>query len=135
MEENKNYFTSRAFASVLLRIGLAIVFLYAAIGSFLNPDAWIGYFPVILQRMVPKGFLLGSFSIIEIVLSIWLLAGKKTFYAAIIAALMLAGIILANFGAMDIVFRDFGILFAALALAALSFEAVPFRSGAVISTQ
>ncbi len=107
--------------NLFLRIGLAFVLLYAAFASFLRPDLWEGYLPVILQRIIPANLLLEAFSVMEILLAAWLLSGKKTFYAASFAALVLFGIIVSNFGVMDIVFRDVDIFFSALTLAALSY--------------
>ena len=108
-------------ASIFLRIGLAIVFLYAAIASFIEPAVWIGYLPAFVASTSFAGLLLKIFSVVEILLSLWLLSGKKTFFAAAFSALMLAGIISSNLGSLDIIFRDFAIFFAALALAALSY--------------
>ena len=113
---------STSLVSFLLRVGLAIVFLYAAVASFIEPDAWIGYLPIFLRHIFPASILLGGFSIYEILLSLWLLSGKKTLYAASLSAITLIGIIFANIGALDIIFRDFAILFSALALAALSYR-------------
>ncbi len=122
MDERKKIVVPPSLAPLLLRVGLAVVFLYAAIASFVEPDAWIGYLPIVLRHIFPANILLGGFSIIQILLSLWLLLGKKTFYAAGVSVLMLLGIIVANFGAMDIIFRDFAILFSALALAAMSYQ-------------
>jgi hypothetical protein len=122
MDEGKKAAAPSFLVSLLLRSGLAVVFLYAAIASFIEPDAWIGYLPIVLRRIFPASLLLNGFSVLEILLSLWLLSGKKTVYAAGFSALMLLGIILANFGAMDIVFRDFAILFSAFALIALSYN-------------
>ncbi len=108
--------------SWLLRIGLAFVFLYAAISSFVNPDAWIGFFPAFLVSIVPAGFLLGGFSVYEIVLALWLLSGRWLMYAGYLAAATFAGIVLTNPGVLDLTFRDVGLFFAALALALLSRE-------------
>jgi hypothetical protein len=102
--------------SLLLRLGLAFAFIYAAISAFINPTAWIGFFPEFLRG---EGVLM-IFSVGEIVLGLWLLWGKKVFYAAILSALAMAGIVWFNFGAMDIVFRDVSILLMAIALAVLS---------------
>jgi uncharacterized membrane protein YphA (DoxX/SURF4 family) len=107
--------------SLLLRVGLAATFLYAAIASFVEPYAWIGYMPAFLQHLFPASLLLNGFSVAEIVLSLWLLSGKFLFYSSLVAALMLAGIILLNFGAMDIVFRDIAILFSAIALTLIGY--------------
>lgn len=122
MDGNKRLATPSFLAPLLLRIGLALTFSYAAIASFIEPDAWIGYLPIVLRRIFPAGILLNVFSVVEILLAFWLLSGKKTLYAAAFSALMLLGIIGANIGAMDVLFRDVAILFSALALAVLSWS-------------
>ena len=106
--------------SFFLRLGLAIVFLYAAIASFLDPLAWIGFFPAWMRDIFDAKMLLSVFSVYEIGLALWLLSGKRTFYAAMFAAATMAGIILTNLAILDIVFRDIAIFFSACALVALS---------------
>ena len=107
-------------ASLILRLGLAFVFLYPAIAAFIDPSSWVGFLPVWLRRILPEKTLLSLFSLYEIILAFWFLSGKKVFYAALIAVLTLFGIIVTNSGAIDIIFRDIAILTAALALAVLS---------------
>ena len=107
-------------ASFFLRIGLAFVFIYVAISAFLDPQAWIGYIPDFVGSNVTKGYFLFAHDIFELWLGLWLLSGKKTFWSAIVSALLLAGIILTNLGSMIIVFRDVGLFFAAVSLAVLS---------------
>jgi len=102
--------------SLLLRLGLAFSFIYAAVAAFVNPSAWIGFLPEFLRG----GGTLTAFSVGEIVLGIWLLSGWKTFHSAVLSAIAIAGIILFNFGALDIVFRDVAIFLMAIALAVLS---------------
>jgi uncharacterized membrane protein YphA (DoxX/SURF4 family) len=114
--------TKEKIASLLLRIGLAIVFLYAAVASFLEPGTWIAFLPSFLTNIIPAGPLLTIFSIYEIIVAVWLMSGRKIFYAAAIASLTIVGIISSNLSFLDIVFRDFAILFAALALAVLEKE-------------
>ncbi|MDO8516257.1 MAG: DoxX family membrane protein [bacterium] len=122
MDTNKKFTLPPFLVSLLLRIGLASVFLYAGIAAFIEPDSWIGYLPMFLRKMFPAELLLMGFSTVEILLSLWLLSGKKILYAAAFSSCMLLGIIVANFGAMDIIFRDFAILFSALALVVLSYN-------------
>ena len=105
--------------SQLLRVGLAIVFLYAAIFSFKNPNEWIGYVPSYLAKGLSAGTILKLISVVQIVVAFWLLSGKYLRYAAALAALMLAGILLTNWSQLYITFRDIGLLFAALALVVL----------------
>mgnify|MGYP001609632502 CR=1 FL=1 len=106
--------------SFFLRFGLAFVFIYVAISAFLDPQSWIGYIPNFIGSSVTKGYFLFVHDVVEFGLGIWLISGKKTFWAAIVSALLLAGIILTNIGSMIIVFRDVGLFFAAVALAVLS---------------
>lgn len=107
-------------AKLLLRIGIAFVFFYAALGSILNPDNWIGYFPAFLKQLLPQNILLISFSIYELFLGIWLLSHKKIFYASLLSAVTLTGIIIFNLPQIDITFRDIAIVFASISLALLS---------------
>lgn len=107
-------------ALILLRLGLAFGFFYAAIFSFLNPDDWIGFFPIFIRNILPAHYLLTTFSFYELVLGFWLLSGKLSVLSASLAAVSILGIVVFNFGALDIVFRDVGLFFAALALIFLS---------------
>jgi len=103
----------------LLRIGLATVFLYAAVSSLIDPSEWLGYLPPILIAYFDGEVLLKIFSVYELALAAWLLSGVATRYAALLCAATLAGITASNFSLFAISFRDIGLVFAALALAAL----------------
>ena len=105
--------------SFLLRTGLAIVFLYAAIASFIEPTSWIGYLPSWTENIMPRETALVFFSIYEIALTLWLFSGKKIYYAALLATLTMAGIVVFNFGELNIVFRDVAIMFSAITLTVL----------------
>ncbi|MEK6904275.1 MAG: hypothetical protein AABW87_01650 [Nanoarchaeota archaeon] len=109
-------------ASFFLRIGLAFVFIYVAISAFFYPETWIGFLPDFLGSSVTKGYFLLAHDAFGIGLGLWLLSGKKTFYAAVISSVALAVIVLTNLGSLLIVFRDIGLFFAAVALAILSKE-------------
>lgn len=104
--------------ALLLRIGLAIIFLYAAISSFVNPQDWVGYLPGMLTERVSSDILLKLFSVYELLLAAWLLSGIYVRYAALACAATLAGIVVTNFELFAITFRDIALIFAALALAA-----------------
>jgi uncharacterized membrane protein YphA (DoxX/SURF4 family) len=109
-------------AAIILRWGLAFVFFYAAVASLRHPETWIGYLPSFLANLPSANIILVGFSVIEIVLAIWLFWGKKLAWSSIIAALMLAGITIVNLQTLDITFRDIGLAMAALALFELSRE-------------
>jgi|SRR5664279_2273651 len=102
---------------VLLRVGLAVVFLYAAISSLKNPQDWIGYLPKFARDQVSGNTLLHVFSVYELALALWLLSGKYVKYAGLLAAFTLSGIVVSNFSLFAITFRDIALVFAALALA------------------
>ena len=114
-------------ASFILRVALAVPFLFAAIDTTLQPEAWIGFMPLFLQNLFPKALLLGGFSLYEAALSVWLLSGWKTkeaalFASATMAAITLLAITITNITALEIVFRDIGLLLAAVALGVLHHE-------------
>lgn len=118
--KNRNQFNDKIkTASFFLRSGVATVFLYAAIASFLQPDAWVGFFPFWLRDLISGNVLLISFSIYQLVLAGWLLSGKKIIFAAELSGLTLLSIIVANYGFLDVLFRDIAILFSAIGLIAL----------------
>jgi len=109
-------------ASFTLRVALAIPFLYAAVAATLQPEAWIGFMPQFLQNLFPSSLLLGAHSSLNVILGLWLLSGWKTKYAAALSALTLLTITLTNLGALDIIFRDIGLLLAAVSLALLHYK-------------
>lgn len=106
------------YTHIFLRLGLAFTFLYAAFAALIEPASWVGFYPEFLRNLLSETFLVYGFSAYEILIALWLLSGKKTLSAAALSAITLAGIVVFNFGALDIVFRDVGLFFAALALAA-----------------
>jgi len=105
--------------ALLLRAGLAVVFLYAAQASLLHPLEWAGYLPHVLARQADAVTLVKGMAVYEIVLAFWLLSGRYVRIAAALAALTMAGILVANIGQLIITFRDFGLLCTALALVAM----------------
>lgn len=110
--------------SLFLRIGIAFSFLYAAIQSFRDPQSWIGFFPVWVQDIAEQSIglenMLVLFSVVEIVVALWVLSGWRGFWSGLVSAAMVGGIVVTNLGAFDIVFRDVSIMFAALAYAFFS---------------
>ena len=75
-----------------------------------------------MRNIIDGNILLVFHHIFNIVLALWLLSGKKIFYAAILSSVAIFFITLFNLGAFDIVFRDIGLLFAAIALAVMHYE-------------
>ena len=113
---------TKKLAGFILRAGLALTFLYAAIASFLDPSSWVGFLPQFLRDIFPVVFLLTSFSLYELALALWLLSGKQVKYAAILSAVTLFFIMASNLSQLDILFRDVAIFFSAVALAVLELK-------------
>lgn len=105
--------------ALLLRLGLAFIFGFAAIDSLFNPNDWVGYLPKVATNFIQSDLLLKLLSVYELVLATWLLVGKQVRFAAMLSALTLAGIAVSNINLFIISFRDVGLVFAALALAFL----------------
>lgn len=115
-------------SEALLRIAVAFAFLYAPIDAFFEPTTWLGYFPSFVVNLfhvisIPLKWsdvlLLHGFGVLEIVLALWVLFGKRVRMPAIIMALLLFAIVGFNLDPSNfsVLFRDVSIAFAALALA------------------
>lgn len=107
-------------ASLFLRFGLGWTFIYAAISQYLNPQNWIGFYPDFLLPLAQQDWFVILRSSGEALFGLLIILGVYPFYLATAAMLALFGIVIFNLGQMDIVFRDIGLFFAALALAALN---------------
>jgi hypothetical protein len=90
--------------------------------SFIAPREWVSYFPAIIMDNLPSGTVLKIFSVFELLLAAWLLSGVYIRWAALVCAATLGGIVLANFDLFQITFRDIALIFAALALASLTWD-------------
>ena len=108
--------------SLLLRIGLAFVFFYAAVSALIFPENWIGFIPVFFRNIISGFVLLALFSIYQIILGIWFLSNKKIFYASVLSAITVFFTLVFNLAVLDVVFRDIAILFMAVALALISYK-------------
>jgi uncharacterized membrane protein YphA (DoxX/SURF4 family) len=105
--------------SLLLRIALAFSFIYAGISIFMTPDNWIGFLPDFVKNLGGYSALYGH-ATFDLILGLWLLSNKWTFWASIISALNLAAISIFNLAQLDIIFRDVSLLIVAVALAFLT---------------
>src|SRR3989344_5086023 len=108
--------------SFILRVALAVPLLFAAIDATLQPQAWVGFIPLFLRNIFPEALLLGAHALLDFTLAVWLLSGWKTKEAAIFSGLNLFTIIVVNITVLEIVFRDVGLLLAAVALGALQYK-------------
>ena len=102
--------------SLLLRLGLAGVFFYAAVAATLTPDNWIGYLPGFVASSAYGYTALHAFSAVQVVIALWLLSGKKPVWSGSVSALTMVAIVIQNITILDIVFRDVAIFFMAASL-------------------
>lgn len=112
--------SKKDFASLFLRIGLAVIFLWFGIDKFFNPSVWANFvpewmLPLIIINMTVFIYIQGA---IEAIIGALLIVGYKTRIAALAAAVTLF-VILISVGLNDIGLRDFGLLCAAITLSLL----------------
>jgi hypothetical protein len=122
IDANQDLRAELAAAARLLAFGLAFVFVYAAMSTFLNPSAFHSYLPTFLTGFEPgiTDLILRAFAICEAGLAAGLLTRRYRYGASLLSAATLAGIVVINGDAFDVLFRNVGITFAAVALARLS---------------
>ncbi|MFI5206038.1 MAG: hypothetical protein ACHQVK_03785 [Candidatus Paceibacterales bacterium] len=109
----------------VLRIGLAITFLWIGILIFKNPAAWSTYIQPWALKLIP-GSLVNAMletAVLDMLVGVFLLLNIFTWLAALLGALHLL-IVLITCGITDITVRDIGLLCATLALA---IEALPTK--------
>jgi len=109
------------YTSLLIRLGLSIVFLLFGIDKFIRPLFWSAFVPKFLSDIIP--FSLNNFiyliGIIETILGALILIGLFTRVASILSAMHLLLIIISlaiPIGYNDIIVRDLGLFFMALTL-------------------
>jgi hypothetical protein len=103
-------------SATMLRWGLAFVFFYAAVAALLDPGEWVAFLPPFLSDIAPLTLFLTAFSVYQLILASMLFWGKYLWWSSLLAVLTFAGIVIVNYQVMDLVFRDIGLAFAALAL-------------------
>ena len=117
---------------MLLRVGVAFAFIYPAVSGFITPTSWIGFFPPFTRDILGGNdalpFALHVFGVIEIILALWILAGRRIFIPSAVATILLFLIVALNISQLDILFRDIPIMLMSMALAISSW---PQQSTAV----
>ncbi len=107
---------SNEIGKIILRVSLALVFLYFGIMQIRDPGAWSGFVP---DRFHISGISANNIVIfngfMEIVLGTFLIVGLYVRFAALVMSLHLFGIAF-SIGFSPLGIRDFGLAFATLAL-------------------
>ena len=107
----------RGAPELLLRLGVAFAFLYPPVNAIIDPYAWVGYFPSFVRDMGPEMILLHVFGVVEVIIGLWILSGRKVFLPSAVATVMLLAIVVFNLGDFQVLFRDLCIAAMALSLA------------------
>ena len=95
----------------ILRIGLAITFLWIGVLIFRNPESWGGYLQPWAQKLLPfplEQAMMGT-AILDILIGFFLLIGVLTWLAALAGAIHLI-VVLTVSGINEITVRDIGLL-------------------------
>lgn len=103
----------------ILRVGLAITFLWIGVLIFKQPEAWGGYLQPWTAGLLPiplSQAMIGT-AVLDIIIGFFLLIDAFVWLAALIGAIHLI-IVLAVSGINDITVRDIAILAGAIALIA-----------------
>ena len=102
----------------ILRVGVAITFLWIGVLIFKSPETWEGYMQPWAVNLLPIPIreALLSTAVLDIAVGVFLLIDSFTWIAATIGALHIVSVIVVS-GITDITVRDLGLLAAAIALA------------------
>ena len=103
----------------ILRVGLAITFLWIGVLIFKQPEAWGGYLMPWAAGLLPvpiEQAMMGT-AVLDVIIGALLLYDFFVWFAALVGVIHLI-IVLAVSGITDITVRDIGILAAAIALMA-----------------
>lgn len=100
---------------LLLRVGLAFVFVFAGVAALSNPSNWIGYIPTWIQNTLPfpAEIFLKIHASADILIGVLLLFGVWIRWVALAGALFLLSIVI-FYGIDEVTFRDIGLIGALL---------------------
>jgi uncharacterized membrane protein YphA (DoxX/SURF4 family) len=106
----------RNYGKIILRIGLAIVFLYFSISQFQNPTKWVSLLPDFLQSFGNPIIFIYVNALFDALVGIFFISGRFLKVFSLLAFLHLLGITLFSLGFSPQGFRDLGLAFASLSL-------------------
>lgn len=103
----------------LLRLALALAFLYPPVAAVFDPYSWVGYFPTFLSDAIAPHqiLLLHAFGVFEVGLALWVLGTRHVRVPALLMAGTLIAIVLANPAQLSVLFRDLALTLVAIAVA------------------
>ena len=101
------------YGPLILRLGLAFVFIWFGINQLISPEGFFGYVPNFLSNQINLIILLNG--IFDTIIGLALLIGFKVRIITLIKSVQLTAIII-TLGYNDVAIRDIGILFAGISL-------------------
>lgn len=108
---------TRSFSYHVLRIGMAVTFLWIGILIFKDPDVWGGFLQPWAADLLPvplREAMLGT-AVVDMAVGFFLLIDIGAWVAALVGAVHLA-VVLATTGTTAITVRDIGLLGASISL-------------------
>lgn len=110
--------TNQSYGYHIIRVGLAITFLWIGVLIFQDPVGWGGYLQSWAQNLllVPVAQAMLGVAVFDIVVGGFLLVGVGVWAASVLATIHLASVLIVS-GIDPITVRDIGLLAAAIALA------------------
>lgn len=105
------------YGPLLLRVGLAFVFIFAGVAALSNPSNWIGYIPAWVSNTLPfpAEIFLKIHASADILIGVLLLLGLWIRWVALAGALFLLSIVI-FYGVDEVTFRDIGLIGALLSI-------------------
>jgi len=104
------------YSPSVVRIGMALVFLWFAINQLLNPKVWIIYLPEFLSNTPNPTMFIYANAVFEIIFGLMLLLGILTRISALLLGIHLIGISI-TLGYNAIAIRDLGLGIATISIA------------------
>jgi len=101
--------------AMALRIGLGLILTYAAVHMITDSEAWIGFVPKWVSKIIDIQTFLYLHASLELIFGILLILGILLPAVSFLVFLDFLAILI-FFGIDDVTFRDFGLLMASMAL-------------------
>ena len=119
---------------LILRIGLGLTLIYAALDIFRDPTSWVGFVPAWVEYFASREQFLMGHALGDLVIGLGLLNNFKRMLLPLFAVLAFFNFfaILIFYGIDAITFRDFGLSGAALALFVRAFQTRPVAEQPVV---
>ena len=106
---------NKSYAPIVVRGGIALVFLWMGIDIWVHTDYWVTLLPGYVSQFIEPQIMMLMTGVFDFVFGLLLLLGLFTRISALLMALHLIGVI-NTLGYNDIAVRDFGLLLATIGI-------------------